>query len=204
MTCSGDSSQLCGGTWAIEIYQSSSSTATTTSSTTTTTAVAPTWSPLGCFTDAGSRALNGASTSSSSNTPASCISYCNSRGFTLAGMEYGQECYCSSTIAYSGGAGQPADSSACSTPCSGNSALTVSVISCGHSLSRIFREKGRLTQTVGHVLIVMTSFPSQCGGAWALNIYASPAFLNSAQSVWKIKDTFVSKQRTFDCWMTRS
>lgn len=134
MPCSGDSSQLCGGSWAVEIYQFSGSTSTsttptttTTSSTTTTTAAGPTWSPLGCFTDASTRALSGANTVTSSNTPTSCASYCNSKGYTLAGVENGQECWCSSTLAYSGGAGQPADSSKCSTPCTGNSALTVSV-----------------------------------------------------------------------------
>lgn len=127
MTCSGDSSQLCGGSWAVEIYQNSGGTPTTTSSTTTTTSPAPSWSPLGCFTDAASRALSGANTATSSNTPAFCVNYCNSRGFTLAGVENGQECWCSSTFAYSGGAGQPADPSSCSTPCTGNSGLTVSI-----------------------------------------------------------------------------
>jgi hypothetical protein len=107
MPCTGNSYTTCGAGKRIRIYAS-------------------TWTPLGCFTDASTRALSGAHTTTSSNTPASCMNYCNSKGYTLAGVEDGKECFCSSKLAYSGGAGQPADSSQCSTPCTGDSALKVS------------------------------------------------------------------------------
>jgi len=48
-------------------------------------------------------------------TTAKCISACAAKGYTIAGTEYGQECYCAS--AFTGGAPIPALE--CQTMCSG-------------------------------------------------------------------------------------
>lgn len=111
MHCAGNSYTTCGAGNRIGIYSSASGL---------------NWKSLGCFTDASTRALSGANTNTNSNTPSSCMSYCNSKGYTLAGVEDGKQCWCSSKLAYSGGAGQPADASKCSTPCTGDSSLKVS------------------------------------------------------------------------------
>jgi glucan endo-1,3-alpha-glucosidase len=131
MTCSGNSAQTCGGSWAINIYQvvSGSTTPTTTITTTTTTTTSsssstPTWSSLGCYQDSSSRVLSSYSTTSSSNTPTYCQSLCSSKGYSFAGTEYSQECYCGSAL---NGATSIASSN-CNDPCAGNSALT-----CGGS-----------------------------------------------------------------------
>lgn len=48
-------------------------------------------SERGCFTDAvDHRALNGYYGVSASNTPGSCVSTCSSKGFKVAGVEYGR------------------------------------------------------------------------------------------------------------------
>ena len=50
---------------------------------------------VGCIAEGTSgRALQGASVSSANMTQAVCVSYCESLGFPLAGMEYSTQCYC--------------------------------------------------------------------------------------------------------------
>lgn len=97
-SCGGDSSQLCGGSWAINIYSLSAATGTTsvatsTTGTVTTTSSAATstssaWTKLGCYQDANTRALAGYSTTISTLTPSSCQTTCAGLGYTYAGVEY--------------------------------------------------------------------------------------------------------------------
>jgi len=124
MTCAGNSGQTCGGPWAISVYRLVSGTSTTTpppTTTTTTSSTSPTstWSSLGCYQDSNSRILSSYSTTSSSNTPSFCQSLCLSKGYSFAGTEYGQECYCGSAL--NNGA-VSISSSNCNSPCAGNSA----------------------------------------------------------------------------------
>ncbi|GHJ85743.1 hypothetical protein NliqN6_2145 [Naganishia liquefaciens] len=63
------------------------------------------------------RALTGSTYLSDAMTIELCITYCNSNGFPLAGLEYSTECYCGTE--YSNGA-DPSISSSCDMPCSGN------------------------------------------------------------------------------------
>jgi hypothetical protein len=52
-------------------------------------------------------------------TPTSCVSYCESHGYTYAGLQYGKQCFCSKTLETSGGAGGSA--TGCSMKCPGDS-----------------------------------------------------------------------------------
>lgn len=54
------------------------------------------WAAAGCSQDGGARALTGYSFASDSMTPTLCQNTCASKGFTMAGVEYGSECYCES------------------------------------------------------------------------------------------------------------
>lgn len=125
MACSGNAAQICGGSGRITILTSSSGTTTTTTTTTSTTTSAtstPTgWSLLGCYQDGPTRALQGKEVTSSSNSPAFCTSTCAAAGYTLAGVEYGTECYCANTITVSGTVGTIQPNSGCSMPCAGDS-----------------------------------------------------------------------------------
>ena len=47
-----------------------------------------------------------------------CVDACHSAGYTLAGAEYGGECYCDD--AYNNGGGPASDQSSCSMTCNGN------------------------------------------------------------------------------------
>lgn len=76
------------------------------------------WEVKGCYTDdSTSRTLYSLSTSADNMTTESCIGYCSTNGYPLAGTEYGRECYCSKSIAVSGSVAASAD---CSFPCAGN------------------------------------------------------------------------------------
>ncbi|KAK8232248.1 hypothetical protein HDK90DRAFT_467432 [Phyllosticta capitalensis] len=77
---------------------------------------APGWSYLGCYTDSGNpRALGGINQAGATNSVESCIAFCQSKGFVLAGGEYSQECWCGNSITTT----KNADTS-CNMACSGN------------------------------------------------------------------------------------
>ncbi|KAJ7479212.1 glycosyl hydrolase family 71-domain-containing protein [Mycena latifolia] len=90
---------------------STSMTATlTTTSTTTTTSTAATgtstgvagvsWKYLGCYPDPNSpRTLNnGIHTSTNTNSESGCLTTCKNAGYAYAGVEYGVECWCASSM----------------------------------------------------------------------------------------------------------
>ncbi|KAJ7792251.1 glyoxal oxidase N-terminus-domain-containing protein [Mycena olivaceomarginata] len=89
-TPAGESTQHCGGGNRLSIY----STPQTTSPSGPTLPAG--WSYVACTQEPtdGGRLLAGYSFSSASLTVESCISTCKSRGFSYAGMEHADECYC--------------------------------------------------------------------------------------------------------------
>ncbi|OCF78392.1 hypothetical protein I204_00332 [Kwoniella mangroviensis CBS 8886] len=110
------------------VKPSSSSTTTsssTTSSTTTSAAAAATtslpagWISRGCYADSSSkRVLNGNIFESKPDmTYASCIAICVRKGYTMAGVEYGTQCFCGTALV----SPSPAANSECNRPCSGDS-----------------------------------------------------------------------------------
>jgi glucan endo-1,3-alpha-glucosidase len=91
MACAGDSSNICGGNYAINIYQVKASGTTSSSSSTTasaTSSASASATSLGCYTDSSTRLLNGVAVDSSSLTPSQCQTYCANAGYTYAGVEY--------------------------------------------------------------------------------------------------------------------
>ncbi|KAJ7726893.1 WSC domain-containing protein, partial [Mycena metata] len=76
------------------------------------------WAYISCKQDGANRLLTGYSFTSTSLTVESCVSTCKSRGFTYAGMEYADECYCGTGYAVSPVTAPESD---CSMACAGNS-----------------------------------------------------------------------------------
>ena len=79
------------------------------------------WSYAGCGADEyNNRVLPTQIASTDSMTVESCVQKCNNAGYTIAGLEWGRECWCGKTIAAKGNprAGVVGD---CSKPCTGNS-----------------------------------------------------------------------------------
>lgn len=72
-----------------------------------------------CVQEVEGRSLRGAAFRHSSMTFDMCTSYCGNRGFAMAGVEYGTECYCGNQ--FSGGASLNLISDQCYMPCGGDS-----------------------------------------------------------------------------------
>ena len=112
MTCSGDSTEYCGGPNRLNMYQkaisssaaSASSGASTAVKTTSTATAGPTavqnvgnYVFQGCYSEAtNSRALTGAAYVNSTMTIEMCAADC--KGFSIFGVEYGQECFCGNSL----------------------------------------------------------------------------------------------------------
>ena len=104
MTCAGNSSEYCGGPNRLNLYNY---TATLTGGGGTTggggggtsggpspvtTGLPGTWTYAACYVDNAIGRVLGNEYDSSTTTVASCIAYCSSNGFTLAGIEYSVQC----------------------------------------------------------------------------------------------------------------
>lgn len=70
--------------------------------------------------DGGARALTGYSFTSSSMTQELCQSTCGAKGFSIAGVEYGQECYCGNSFVNNLGQNIANAGAACYMSCAGN------------------------------------------------------------------------------------
>ena len=112
-------------------------TASSSNTTTSSTAVESGWSSAGCHSDVYSnRVLQGimfANLGQRNVTTTGCVSYCDSHGFTVAGTEYGGQCFCGNSL---GEGSQPLDDSSCSMPCEGDGSQI-----CGGSLALSVYEK---------------------------------------------------------------
>ncbi|KAJ3826706.1 hypothetical protein F5880DRAFT_1628591 [Lentinula raphanica] len=77
------------------------------------------WTSEGCYTDnVGARTLNGASFANGTGmTIESCLDFCDTNNFVLAGVEFGDECYCDNRIQNNATTAAASD---CNTPCAGN------------------------------------------------------------------------------------
>ncbi|CAN8105499.1 unnamed protein product [Discula destructiva] len=137
MACPGDSSETCGGYNAMYIYQA---------------LPAPpdlppglinnyTYAPVGCYAEPtdGSRALGDFVFANSQVSMKTCADICGYANYPWFGLEYGNECWCASSLSSKA---TPVDSSQCSFPCAGNSHDT-----CGGS-SRINVYQGTLVNAV--------------------------------------------------------
>ncbi|KAH8839061.1 hypothetical protein MCOR27_010609 [Pyricularia oryzae] len=111
--CSGDATQSCGGPSRLTVYHSAQP-------------VGPQPNPgvngfnhIGCYTEGTtSRALPVAGDVPSAEvTAATCTASCLAKGFKLAGVEYGGECYCGNSLS----AGSVPAAGGCNTLCNGNS-----------------------------------------------------------------------------------
>lgn len=87
------------------------------------------WSYTGCFTDTPSRILTGitfANVGQHAVSNSKCIAYCASAGFSIAGTEYGGQCFCGNSLSEK----DVAEESACEMPCEGDASQM-----CGGSMA---------------------------------------------------------------------
>ncbi|KAL7421978.1 hypothetical protein Q5752_003750 [Cryptotrichosporon argae] len=78
------------------------------------------WNKVGCIAEgSGGRALTADSTTSGDMSPDYCISFCAAAGYTYAGVEYGDECYCGDSFSNGASTDSLLATSNCSVPCAG-------------------------------------------------------------------------------------
>lgn len=131
MICAGDKWEYCGAGNRLNVYvkngtavvtptTSVTGTGTTASATSAATGLPAGWKYAGCYTEGiNGRALKNGNPDSATNTVESCIQTCVSQGYKVAGMEFGQQCFCDNFL-YNGAT--LTDEARCSMDCSGNPA----------------------------------------------------------------------------------
>ncbi|WWC64110.1 uncharacterized protein I303_106717 [Kwoniella dejecticola CBS 10117] len=110
--CAGDPSTSCGGWNSMQVFNNPAYSYTNT--------VINDYVKTACLQEVSGRALRGAAyTDLTGMTVETCTAYCKTRGFVMAAVEYGSECYCGSALV--GGASLLLTSGQCYMPCVGNS-----------------------------------------------------------------------------------
>lgn len=116
MACAGNSSEACGGPDLLNVYYSNKPAPQGPA-----TNPGPSgWTSFGCWTDNGPRTLSNqvqVPGGAAGMTVAGCTLACGSAGYTLAGLEYAQECWCDK---YVSSAASKAAITDCNMACNGN------------------------------------------------------------------------------------
>lgn len=142
------------GSWALSLFKATTTTTTTTTTAAATTTTAATWNYQYCAVDGQSRALTGFSYSDTALTVNKCLMACAYQGFTLAGVENGNECYCGNSLA--NGLGTKASDSDCSSTCPGDNSsgkcgggwrISLYSILSGNALSSVLAQATTTTTT---------------------------------------------------------
>ncbi|KAI8608903.1 WSC domain-containing protein [Chytriomyces sp. MP71] len=107
MPCSGDSSQTCGGSWAMTVASNGS------------VPPPPKVTVVGCFQDSATIQASSKQVSLSSVTPESCFNACAAAGYTFGGAEFTSQCFCFNSLPP-----KQLASNQCNMPCSGDSSQT--------------------------------------------------------------------------------
>ncbi|WVF70056.1 hypothetical protein IAT40_004843 [Kwoniella sp. CBS 6097] len=118
----------------------------------TATALPAGWTDLGCMEDdVNKRALDGGSITLNNNTISACTSYCASKGFNYAGVEFGKECWCGKSATL-----KTADPSTCNVACPGDIYSKCG----GSSRMNVYRSPSAPTTTVAPSAFPTASLPS--------------------------------------------
>ncbi|PVH81496.1 copper radical oxidase [Cadophora sp. DSE1049] len=142
-TCAGNAYEYCGAGNRLTVYVLNGTALPSTSSVSSSSTKAPTgisstvsvsssstspastgfptgWTSQGCWVDGlNGRILTKQQPDNAQNTLESCVQTCAGLGYTIAGAEYGTECYCDNFV-YNGGALAAAQTD-CNIPCPGKS-----------------------------------------------------------------------------------
>ena len=128
MPCSGNAGEICGGPNRLGVYQFSGTLPPPTQNpppggggaVRVVTGLPGTWHYAGCFIDnTHGRILGTQQPDNNAVTVESCVGLCSSSGFTLAGLEFGVQCFCDNNV-INGGTEDTSDAG-CNMGCGGDS-----------------------------------------------------------------------------------
>lgn len=132
MVCQADALHYCGGPYRLNLYKYNGTVPPPTNPPPggggggnnvgpVTTGLPGNWKYAACYVDnAYGRIQSYGVGPTATNSAANCIAACTAQGFTLAGMEYSNECYCSNAL--QNGAVKAAADTDCNMACSGDAA----------------------------------------------------------------------------------
>ncbi|KZW03188.1 copper radical oxidase [Exidia glandulosa HHB12029] len=138
MACKGDGTELCGGPNRLNAYNFTGTVPTPPQlppnggggqpagppAVPQTTDLVDGWQFIGCYSEGvGARAMSVQRDDNSSLVPNDCLQFCADGDFTIAGMEFGVQCFCDTILRE---AAAPVPETDCSMGCGGNS-----TIACG-------------------------------------------------------------------------
>ncbi|KAI9449280.1 WSC domain-containing protein [Lactarius psammicola] len=113
MGCQGDPTELCGGPALLNLYNFTGTYPIGAS----VVAAADGWTSQGCYSDSISSRTLERRVDAGDVTVESCVSACQSQSYTIAGLEFAQECWCGNEIR---SPGVPISQSACNQVCIGD------------------------------------------------------------------------------------
>ncbi|OCF75909.1 hypothetical protein I204_03206 [Kwoniella mangroviensis CBS 8886] len=206
--CTGDSSQPCGGYYKMNSTSSLTSTSTskTTSTSTSTIKTSTTAATAtvterdsaatyyGCYQDSSSkRLMNSASTESSSMTPSVCQTFCSSKGYSLAGVSYGKQCFCGNSV---DSTKRQSSETGCSYACTGDKTLKcggfwyLNIYSSSGTISTTSAVSTTTTKTTTSSSSSSTSFTASSTTSVAAAIASSTTGVASPPSATGTKQLF--------------
>ncbi|KAI9449277.1 WSC domain-containing protein [Lactarius psammicola] len=113
MPCQGNPTELCGGAGRINVYNFTGTYPIGAS----VVGAAGGWTSRGCYSDSTSSRTLERRVDPGNVTVESCVSTCQSQSFTIAGLEFGQECWCGNQIQSPGAS---ISQGACNKACTGD------------------------------------------------------------------------------------
>lgn len=135
----------------------------------------------GCFAEgSGVKALGAYSFTDAKLTPDMCKSYCNQLGYSLAGTEAGNRCFCDNTFR----GGQQLPDSQCGTACVGNASLT-----CGSTYNLQLYYSNKTAYGAAQAIAAHPAGWQGCYAATNINSYSAYTSYPTTQSVSACKST---------------
>ncbi|KAF9220620.1 copper radical oxidase-like protein [Gyrodon lividus] len=122
MACGGSTTEACGGPNRLSVYTSTGSVEVLPVPTVQNTSLPGQWQYQGCLAEpsTGARVFPYELDWTTNNTVDACLSQCAAFGYPVAGLEYGEQCFCGDITDITSNGGTYVSGSDCNTPCSGD------------------------------------------------------------------------------------
>ncbi|KAJ7325873.1 copper radical oxidase [Mycena albidolilacea] len=121
MGCGGNAVEACGAGNRMSVYSTTKNVTILPVAVPQNSSIPGSWSYQGCLIEAvGSRAIPWQNIYPTNNSAITCLSQCAAFGYTVGGMEYGEECYCGDLSDVKAAGVEFAPESDCNLPCPGD------------------------------------------------------------------------------------
>ncbi|KAF7328277.1 hypothetical protein MVEN_02567600 [Mycena venus] len=121
MGCGGNATEACGAGNRMSVYSTTKNVTILPVAVPQNSSIPGSWSYQGCLMEAvGSRAIPWQNIYHTNNSATTCLSQCAAFGYTVGGMEYGEECYCGDLSDVQAAGVKFAPESDCNLPCPGD------------------------------------------------------------------------------------